>query len=70
MKIAFFKCNFFEHWYLAYFSTKVTQNSYSISSNPTGGKYVSEFWFRPLLIFYDKLKKNQIIFDIILRFML
>ena len=55
MKIMVFKCNIFEHGYLIYFSMKVTQISYSDSSNPFGGKRVSKFRFRPLLFFYDTL---------------
>ena len=42
MKIVVFKYNNFEHGYLAYLSLKVTQNSYSDSSKPSGGKRVSE----------------------------
>ena len=42
MKSMVFKYNIFEHGYLAYFLLKVTQNSYSDSSNPSGGKRVSE----------------------------
>ena len=62
MEIVVFKCNIFEHRYLSYFSMKVTQNSHSDSSKPFGGKRVSEFRFRPLLIFYDTLKTIQIFF--------
>ena len=54
--------NIFKHGYLAYFPSKVTQNSYSDSSNSSGGKRVSEFRFRLLLIFYDKLNSFQNIF--------
>ena len=42
-EIVVFKYNIFEHGYLAYFSMKVIQNSYSDFSNPSGGKRVSEF---------------------------
>ena len=62
MKIMVFKCNIFEHGYLIYFSMKVTQISYSDSSNPFGGKRVSNFLFRLLLFFYDTLNIFQNIF--------
>ena len=56
------KYNIFERGILAHYFMKETQNSYSDSSNPLGGKNVSYLFFRPLLYLHDTMNIFQIFF--------
>ena len=60
MKIVVFKYNIFEHGYLAFFSMKVTQNSYSGSSNSCRKKFCCNlFEVIPYIYWTSSLSLNN-----------